>query len=78
MKAPQNKQVVAEESFVTASLLQTVSYYGMVTCEYPPAYYQDYINVDSYLDQQMNDDIQAWLDGATVSTYTEGLIFILR
>ena len=73
MKAPQNKQVVAEESFVTASLLQTVSYYGMVTCEYPPAYYQDYINVDSYLDQQMNDDIQAWLDGATVSTYTEGL-----
>lgn len=73
MKAPQNKQVVPEESFVTASLLQTVSYYGMVTCEYPPAYYQDYINVDSYLDQQMNDDIQAWLDGATVSTYTEGL-----
>ena len=58
------KDEVKNESFVTDDLRVTVGYYAMVTCEYAPEDDMNLVNIDTYGDKELNNDIISLLKGA--------------
>ncbi|BDF71892.1 hypothetical protein CE91St41_28730 [Oscillospiraceae bacterium] len=57
---------VEEESFVNESLQAKVGYFAKVGCEYAPEGDLNLVNVDSYGDLELNNDILAWLSDVQV------------
>lgn len=60
---------VESEDFVTAELRQTVGYYMMAGCDDVPEDSLNLVNVDTYGDLVLNNDIISWLDDVIITGY---------
>lgn len=67
------KDEVKEEKLITAKVRARVGYYAMITCEDPPEDELNLVNVDTYGDLELNNNVIGWLDDVVVSrpAYTD-------
>lgn len=70
--------LVSAEEFVDDGLRKRIGYYAMVECELPPAYNENYVNVDTYGDLQMNADVEQWLNEIDMDLYQDGIYTYTR
>jgi RHS repeat-associated protein len=72
IRSKKKEDKVKDESFVTESLLNTIRYYAMIACENPPEAKLNLVNVNTYSDKQLNNDIIDWLNDVKIVTTSYG------